>query len=60
LQATVRDRKGQPVSDLSEQDFEIYEEGVRQSIRLFRHDDIPVTVGLVVDRSGSMRPKIGG
>ena len=27
-------------------------------IRLFRHEDIPVTVGLVVDHSGSMRPKL--
>jgi VWFA-related protein len=59
LQATVRDRKGQLVSDLREQDFQIYEDGVRQSIRLFRHEDIPVTVGLVIDHSGSMRPKIG-
>jgi Ca-activated chloride channel family protein len=58
LQATVRDRKGQSVSDLNEQDFEVYEDGVRQSIRLFRHEDIPVTVGLIVDHSGSMRPKL--
>lgn len=59
LHATVRDRKGQIVSGLRAQDFEIYEEGVRQSIRLFRHEDIPVTVGLVVDHSGSMGKKIG-
>jgi Ca-activated chloride channel homolog len=58
LQATVRDRKGAVVSDLREQNFEVYEDGVRQSIRLFRHDDIPVTVGLVVDHSGSMRRKL--
>ena len=58
LNATVRDRKGQSVSDLREQDFEVYEDGVRQSIRLFRHEDIPVTVGLVVDHSGSMRQKL--
>ncbi len=58
LQATVRDNKGRFASDLQEQDFEVYEDGVRQSIRLFRHEDIPVTVGLVVDHSGSMRQKI--
>ena len=58
LSATVRDQKGWPASDLSQQDFEIYEDGVQQSIRLFRHDDIPVTVGLIVDHSGSMRPKL--
>jgi VWFA-related protein len=43
---------------LREQDFTIYEDGIRQSVRLFRHEDIPVTVGLVVDHSGSMRPKL--
>jgi len=58
LHATVLDRKGRFVSDLEEPDFEVYQDGVRQSIRLFRHEDIPVTVGLVVDHSGSMRPKL--
>ena len=58
LHATVRDRNGRFVSDLGEQDFEIYEDGVRQSIRLFQYEDTPVTVGLVVDHSGSMRPKL--
>jgi VWFA-related protein len=58
MHAAVLDKQGRAASDLREQDFEIYEDGVRQTIRLFRHDDIPVTVGLVVDHSGSMRPKI--
>lgn len=58
LHATVRDRKGHIVPDLRQQDFGIYENGVRQSIRLFEHEDTPVTVGLVVDHSGSMRPKL--
>ena len=58
LQATVRDRGGRLVSDLREQDFEVYEDRVRQDIRLFRHEDVPVTVGLVIDHSGSMGPKL--
>jgi Ca-activated chloride channel homolog len=58
LNATVRDQKGRVASDLREQDFEVFEDGLRQSIRLFRHEDIPVTVGLVIDHSGSMRPKL--
>jgi Ca-activated chloride channel homolog len=58
LQATVRDRGGRIVPDLREQDFEVYEDRVRQTIQLFRHEDIPVTVGLVVDHSGSMLPKL--
>src|SRR5215210_2003827 len=58
LQATVRDSKGRLVPELREENFEVYEDGVRQSLRLFLHEDIPVTVGLVVDHSGSMRPKL--
>lgn len=58
LHATVRDRRGRLVSNLREQDFEVYEEGVPQRIRFFQREDVPVTVGLVVDHSGSMRPKL--
>lgn len=58
LHATVCDRQGRFVSSLREQDFEVYEDGVRQRTRLFLHEDIPVTVGLVVDHSGSMGPKL--
>lgn len=59
LQATVRNRAGHSVSGLGEQDFEVYQDGARQPIRLFRHEDTPVTIGLVVDHSGSMREKLG-
>ena len=58
LQATVHDRRGQYVSSLHEPDFEVFEDGVRQALRVFRHEDVPVTVGLVVDHSGSMRHKL--
>jgi hypothetical protein len=58
LNATVRDQKGNAVTGLREEDFDVYEDGVKQAIRLFRHEDIPVTVGLVVDHSGSMRQKL--
>jgi Ca-activated chloride channel homolog len=58
LHATVTDRQGGFASSLSKQDFEVYENGVPQRIRLFQHEDVPVTVGLVVDHSGSMRPKL--
>lgn len=58
LHATVRDRKGNFASGLRKQDFEIHEDGVRQAIRLLEHEDVPVTVGLVVDHSGSMRAKL--
>jgi len=57
LEATVRDRKGAPVSGLSKENFRIFEDKVPQQIESFSHDDIPVTVGMVIDNSGSMEPK---
>lgn len=58
LQATVKDAKGQTAGDLQKQDFTVFEDGIRQSIRLFQHEDLAVTAGLVVDHSGSMRAKL--
>jgi VWFA-related protein len=58
LQATVTDRRGGFVSNLGESNFGVYENGVAQSIRLFRNEDVPVTVGLVVDESSSMQSKL--
>lgn len=57
LHASTQDRKGALVSGLGKADFRVYEDGIPQQIKTFSHDDIPVTVGLVVDSSGSMRPK---
>lgn len=58
LHATVRDRDGRFVNDLRERDFAVYEDRVPQRIRLFEREDVPVTVGLLIDHSGSMRPKM--
>ena len=57
LSATVLDRHNGLVSGLEKDDFQIYEDGVPQQIKQFSHEDIPVTVGIVVDNSGSMGPK---
>ena len=58
LQATITDRHGHLVTDLKEENFQVYEDGVRQQIRLLLHEDVPVAVGLVVDHSGSMHRKL--
>jgi Ca-activated chloride channel family protein len=58
LPIAVHDRQGRYVSDLHEQDFEVYEDRVSQRIKLFRHEDIPVIAGLLIDHSGSMRTKL--
>ena len=58
LNITVRDRKGWFAPDLVQANFAIFEDGRPQAIQLFRHEDIPVAVGLVVDHSGSMASKL--
>jgi Ca-activated chloride channel homolog len=57
LHATVQNHSGILVSGLGKDAFQVYEDGVLQRIEYYSHEDIPVTVGLVVDNSGSMRPK---
>ncbi|HTW65147.1 MAG TPA: VWA domain-containing protein [Bryobacteraceae bacterium] len=57
LDVSVKDSKGGFVSGLSKNDFKVFEDGKPQTITQFADADIPVTVGLVVDESGSMRPK---
>ncbi len=57
LSATVRDRNGVLVSGLAKEDFQVYEDGILQQIECFSHEDIPVTVGLLIDNSGTMGPK---
>jgi VWFA-related protein len=54
--ATVRDKQGRIVSDLRQEDFTLSENGANQSIRYFsREVDMPLTIGLLVDTSGSQR-----
>jgi VWFA-related protein len=55
LHATVRNSRGEAVTGLERSAFTVYENGKRQPITLFRHDDVPVSIGLLIDNSGSMR-----
>jgi Ca-activated chloride channel family protein len=57
LDVSVNDATGVHVSGLEKRNFEIYEDGQVQTITYFSSDDVPVTVGLVIDTSGSMRAK---
>src|SRR5205085_10062344 len=58
--ATVRTKKGDIVRDLKQEDFQLEEEGHPQTIRYFAHEtDLPLTLGLEVDTSGSQRRLIG-
>jgi len=57
LDVSVNDATGEHVSSLEKDNFRVYEDGKLQTITHFSSDDVPVTVGLVIDKSGSMRPK---
>src|SRR5947207_259588 len=57
LQATVKSDRGELVTDLTRDAFTVYEDGRPQPITLFRRDDVPLSVGLLIDNSGSMRLK---
>ncbi|HVW77778.1 MAG TPA: VWA domain-containing protein [Alloacidobacterium sp.] len=57
LNATVLDDHGHLVNDLKQDDFHVFEDGVQQTIASFQHQDIPVSMGIIIDNSGSMRDK---
>jgi len=57
LHASVVDKNGNLVTGLPESAFTVYENGVKQEIKLFRQEDVPVSMGLIIDDSGSMRDK---
>ena len=58
LPVNVTDASGSFVSGLTAQNFRVYEDGEPQRITLFEREDLPVTVGLIVDHSRSMGPKL--
>jgi Ca-activated chloride channel homolog len=57
LQATVKNGRGELVSGLDRTAFTVYENGKAQAVTLFRSEDAPVSLGLLLDNSRSMRPK---
>jgi VWFA-related protein len=57
LHANVFDERGKFAPELPEEDFHVFEDGRPQVIRVFQHEDMPVSVGLIVDNSTSMERK---
>ena len=57
LNCAVMDAKGQPVLDLGREDFRVWEDGVQQTVNAAQHLDLPVSMGILIDDSGSMRDK---
>jgi Ca-activated chloride channel family protein len=57
LNASVIDSNGRMVQTLPREAFQVYEDGVPQTIASFRHEDLPVSLGILIDSSGSMYDK---
>ena len=57
LPVTVADKSGKLVPNLPQSAFKVYENNAEQIIKLFRREDVPVSLGIIIDNSGSMRDK---
>jgi Ca-activated chloride channel family protein len=57
LPAVVQDRAGHLVTNLAQDAFQVFENNQRQAIKVFKREDVPVSLGLIIDSSGSMRDK---
>lgn len=57
LNCTVLDNKGELVNDLTRSNFQVFEDKTRQTVLSIQHQDTPVSIGLLVDNSGSMNSK---
>ncbi len=60
LPVTITDKGGHLITNLPQSAFQVFENGVAQTIKLFKREDVPISLGLVIDNSGSMREKRAG
>ena len=58
LNVRVIDRNNRPINNLREEDFRVFEDGVPQPIELFSQEEVPISYGLAVDTSGSLRSQL--
>jgi Ca-activated chloride channel homolog len=56
LNVLVTDKSDRPVMDLNQEDFLVLDEGKPQALSFFQKKDIPISYGLIIDNTGSMRP----
>ncbi|HLY17156.1 MAG TPA: VWA domain-containing protein [Bryobacteraceae bacterium] len=57
LNVSVFDQEGKVVRDLPKNAFTIYENGEKQTLTVFRQEDVPISLGLIIDNSASMTDK---
>jgi Ca-activated chloride channel homolog len=57
LHTSVLDDRGRFADGLKQENFRVFEDKVEQKLSVFKREDVPVSMGLVIDNSGSMREK---
>lgn len=57
LYVSVLDKDGRMIADIPKSSFKVTENGVEQELRVFKREDVPVSMCIVIDSSGSMRDK---
>ena len=60
LNVRVIDRDNRPVGNVKESDFHVFEDGVSQPIESFSREEVPISYGLAIDTSGSLRSQLLG
>ena len=58
LNVSITDARGQYVSGLGRQDFAVFEDGIKQDLSIFAHENLPISMVLMVDTSASMDQKL--
>lgn len=58
MHASVHDKSGHFVGGLKKENFKVFEDGVAQTISVFSQEDVPLSLGILLDTSGSMRTKL--
>src|SRR6266496_6180278 len=57
VHVNVTDENDRPVGNLKKENFRIFEDRSEQKVSVFKHEDIPVSLGLVIDNSRSIEPR---
>src|SRR5215831_19081714 len=57
VHVNVTDEKDRPIGNLTKENFRVFEDRKEQQITVFKHEDAPISLGLVIDNSRSIEPR---
>ncbi len=58
LNVTVTDSAGRYVTDVNQEEFQVFEDGAKQDVTFFNRTNLPIALALLLDTSASMEPKL--